>query len=49
MKFFEDLLNGIEAPEARDTIVDSAKIMYRLFGDVFKDLEAQSGSNKNAV
>ena len=49
VKFFEGLLNGIEAPETRDTIIESAKIMYRLFGDVFKDQEARFGSSKDAA
>lgn len=49
VKFFEDLLNGIESPETRETIIDSTKIMYRLFGEVFKGLEAQFGDRKDAA
>jgi len=49
VKFFEVLVNRVEAPETRDMIVDSAKIMYRLFGAVFKDLELRFGSNKDAA
>lgn len=49
VKFFEDLLNGIEGPETCDMIIDSANIMYRLFGDVFKDLESRFGSGKDVA
>lgn len=49
VQFFEDLINGIESPENLDKIVDAAKVMYRLFGDVFIDLAAQSGSGRDAA
>jgi len=37
--FFEDLVNGIDDTRAQAVIVDTARIMYRLFGDVFRSLE----------
>jgi len=47
--FFEDLVNAIEAPRQLAMIVDTSKIMYRLFGDVFKDLEAEFARNRDAA
>lgn len=49
VKFFEDLVNGIESLQALETIVDTAGIMYRLFGDVFRDLAAASGRSRDAA
>lgn len=39
--FLRDLVNGIEGPALQDLIVDTAQIVYRLWGDMFRDLAAQ--------
>ncbi len=39
VKMFENLLNGIHQPDHHACIIDMAKIMYRLFGDVFHSLD----------
>jgi len=37
--FFEKLVNEIEDTEIQDIIVRSAKDFYKLYGDIFRDLE----------
>ncbi len=49
VQFFADLLNGIDSPETLETIIDAARIMYRLFGDVFRDLAAGARSSQDAA
>ncbi len=49
VKFFENLMNGVEATATRTAIADTARIMYRLFGDVFRDLEAGLEGGRNAA
>ncbi len=49
VKFFEELVNGIGSAETLESIIDTARIMYRLFGDVFRDLAAQARSSRNAA
>ena len=39
-EFFRALVNGIGDGAAEDIIVDSAKIFYRLYGDIFRELSA---------
>jgi pyrroloquinoline quinone (PQQ) biosynthesis protein C len=36
--FFRDLVNRLRAPSAGAAIIDCANIMYRLYGDIFRDL-----------
>ena len=48
VRFFEKLVNEIEEPDIRAHIVETAKIMYRLFGDVFRSL-AHEEDRKNAA
>lgn len=38
---FRTFVNGLCDPEATDAIVTSAVIMYRLYGDIFRDLGAR--------
>jgi len=47
--FFKDLVNSFDKPEALGMVVDTARIMYRLFGDVFRDLDAQARCDSNAA
>lgn len=39
MKFFEDLMNRIEAPEDKAAIIHGARMFYRLYADIFRSLE----------
>lgn len=47
--FFEDLVNKIEDASVQDTIIASAKIFYRLYGDIFRELETQSIEAQHAA
>ncbi|RVU33896.1 iron-containing redox enzyme family protein [Hwanghaeella grinnelliae] len=38
VRFFETLVNGLPDEKAETAVIDTAKIMYRLFGDVFRTL-----------
>jgi heme oxygenase len=44
VKFFESLMNRIEAPDDRAAIVDCAIAIYRLYGDIFRALPRRGGS-----
>lgn len=39
--FFRNLVNGIDDPAAQAAIVDTARVVYRLYGDMFRSIEAQ--------
>jgi pyrroloquinoline quinone (PQQ) biosynthesis protein C len=39
--FFRDLVNGLDDPRAEQAIVSTARIIYRLFGDMFRWLDEQ--------
>ncbi len=39
--FFAQLVNQIEEEEKQNIIIQSAKIFYRLYGDIFRELEIQ--------
>lgn len=38
MKFFEDLMSRLDREEDRAAVVHTAKVVYRLYGDVFRGL-----------
>jgi hypothetical protein len=38
MKFFEDLMSRLDREEDRTAVVHTAKVVYRLYGDVFRGL-----------
>lgn len=46
--FFENLVNDLPGPSAEAHVVDAARIMYRLFGDVFRSLPRGEGINHAA-
>lgn len=48
-KLFADLVNSLQAPFAGDVIIDCARVIYRLYGDIFRDLERTSGDNAHAA
>ncbi|MBB3062455.1 TenA family transcriptional regulator [Microbulbifer rhizosphaerae] len=39
VEFFKGLMNRIEAEEERQVIVHSARVFYRLYGDIFRELD----------
>jgi len=41
--FFEKLMNRIEDPEEQALITHSARVFYRLYGDIFRGLNADHG------
>ncbi|MEZ5528486.1 MAG: iron-containing redox enzyme family protein [Porticoccaceae bacterium] len=43
VKFFENLMNRIESPEDQAQIIHSAKMFYRLYGDIFRSLQSDHG------
>ncbi len=43
VRFFEDLVNGLPNDEAEEAVIDAAKTMYRLFGDIFRTLGEGEG------
>lgn len=43
VKFFENLMNRIESPEDQAQIIHSAKMFYRLYGDIFRSLHCDHG------
>ena len=47
--FFKDLVNGIDDAEHGRAIIDTARIMYRLFGDVFRDLRGPMAAARHAA
>ena len=40
VKFFENLMNRIERPQDRQFIIHCARMFYRLYGDIFRSLDA---------
>ena len=43
IKFFENLMNRIESPAEQAQIIHSAKMFYRLYGDIFRSLHSAHG------
>jgi pyrroloquinoline quinone (PQQ) biosynthesis protein C len=39
--FFEKLMNRLEPEEDREAVIHVAKVMYRLYGDMFRSLPAR--------
>ena len=38
MRFFEDLMNRLDADEDREAVVHTARVVYRLYGEMFRSL-----------
>jgi hypothetical protein len=38
MKFFERLMDRLDDPDDREAVVHTARVVYRLYGDVFRSL-----------
>lgn len=47
--FFRDLVNGIDDSEAQQAIVDTAKVIYRLYGDMFSCIEQRFAKASDAA
>ena len=45
VKFFESLMNKISDPKDQADIIHSAKVFYRLYGDIFYSLSPEHGLN----
>ncbi len=43
VQFFEDLVNRLETTEDQDLIIRCAKVFYKLYGDIFRSLNADHG------
>lgn len=43
VKFFEDLMNSIEDEQDQQCIIDGAKVFYRLYGDIIRNLNLSHG------
>ena len=40
--FFKNLVNALPSKTEELAVIDSAKLMYRLFGDIFRDLDVET-------
>ena len=38
MRFFEELMNRLDTDEDREAVVHTARVVYRLYGDMFRSL-----------
>ena len=38
MRFFEELMNRLDADEDREAVVHTARVVYRLYGEMFRSL-----------
>lgn len=47
--FFRELVDGIHEARQQHAIVDTARIMYRLFGDVIRGLDAPASASRHAA
>jgi len=48
IKFFENLMDRIDSPAEQAQIIHSAKMFYRLYGDIFRSLHSDHGIRKVA-
>jgi hypothetical protein len=39
VSFYESLVNQITDPEDQAMLIHSAKVFYKLYGDIFKEIE----------
>jgi pyrroloquinoline quinone (PQQ) biosynthesis protein C len=47
--FFRDLVDGFENPAAEQAIIDTANTMYRLFGDIFRELDVRQKEREHVA
>ncbi|WP_226642262.1 TenA family transcriptional regulator [Microbulbifer variabilis] len=46
--FFKGLMNRIESPQDKAAILHSSRVMYRLYGDIFREVESRCSSKEVA-
>ncbi len=46
---FRKLIDGFEDIETQDIVIEAARVMYRLYGAIFEDLDARYGSMAHAA
>jgi hypothetical protein len=46
---FKGLLNGFEDRHAEDFVIETARVMYRLYGAIFEDMDVRAKEGLNAV
>jgi len=49
IKFFESLMNRITAPKEQALIIHTAKLFYKLYGDIFLSLDAEVNGGEARV
>jgi pyrroloquinoline quinone (PQQ) biosynthesis protein C len=49
VRFFQGLVNGITDEDAQAAIIATAKVFYRLYGDIFRELDAVRGEAARAA
>ena len=47
--FFKTLVNSITDPATQQIVIDTSKIIYRLYGDIFRDLGVQFKDRQHAA
>lgn len=47
--FFETLVNGITEPAAQTAIIETARVVYKLFGDMFEEIAMGFGGLRDAA
>ncbi len=47
--FFKSFVNEIDDPRAFDIVLDSVRIFYKLYGDIFRELGARHGVRSHAA
>jgi long-chain acyl-CoA synthetase len=47
--FFKELVNKITDPAVQNLIVDTSRIIYRLYGDIFRELAVRHPGRRNAA
>lgn len=49
VSFYEGLMNQVTKPEDQQAIIHAAKRVYRLYGDIFKHVAAQTANRQSLV
>lgn len=49
VSFYESLMNQVTKPEDQAIIIHSAKVFYKLYGDIFRDVAARTMTIGNAT
>ena len=47
--FFRDLVNGIDDPIAQEAIIETARVVYKLYADMFSTIEARHAAVSHAA